>query len=392
MSNKTKWERTQVQGLLRNGSSGIYYGRWKLGGKQKWKSLKTSVFSVAKLRLIDEAAKVERLRGAGKAVTSGEATMGELIDSYKEQTNARSDIKVSSKAARITALGKITKTWPGLARMKPTQVSASKVADWARRFKVEGTKFKPPGSKTACAGNSATSVNRAIDTLRAIMDLAVARGAVASNPVVTRTSDGERLKKKVIKTKLDLPSTADLHRILAAMESNGARGGWGREAADFCRFLAYSGCRVGEAGLVTWSHVDWERSHMQVPGHKSATSDRIVPLFPDLEKLLRTVIERRKSAARFATDGKPDLAPRDAIFRISECQKTIDAACEKTGIKRITHHDFRHLFATVCIESGVDIPTVSRWLGHSDGGSLAMKTYGHLRQEHSQQQAMKVKF
>jgi integrase len=51
----------------------------------------------------------------------------------------------------------------------------------------------------------------------------------------------------------------------------------------------------------------------------------------------------------------------------------------------------RHLFATSCIESGVDIPTVSRWLGHSDGGNLAMKTYGHLRQEHSDAQAAKVR-
>jgi hypothetical protein len=31
-------------------------------------------------------------------------------------------------------------------------------------------------------------------------------------------------------------------------------------------------------------------------------------------------------------------------------------------------------------------------LGHADGGALAMKTYGHLRQEHSQAQALKVTF
>jgi integrase len=59
---------------------------------------------------------------------------------------------------------------------------------------------------------------------------------------------------------------------------------------------------------------------------------------------------------------------------------------------RITHHDLRHLFATHCIESGVDIPTVSRWLGHKDGGALAMKTYGHLRREHSIAQAQRVSF
>ena len=281
MRSATKWERTQVQALLRDGSSGSYYGRWKLGGKQKWKSLKTSVFSVAKLRLVDEAATVERLRGAGRAVTDGAPTVGELIDLYKEQTVLRTDIKSSSKASRMTALGKITKTWPGLARMKPAQVSAAKVAEWARRFKVEGTKFKPPGSKTACLGNSATSVNRAIDTLRAIMELAVVQGVIASNPVRTRTADGERLKKKITKTELNLPSTADLDRMLAAMENNGARGGWGREAADFCRFLSFSGSRVSEAGMVTWAHVDWRKGQIRVPGKKSETSNRLVPLFPD---------------------------------------------------------------------------------------------------------------
>ena len=67
-------------------------------------------------------------------------------------------------------------------------------------------------------------------------------------------------------------------------------------------------------------------------------------------------------------------------------------AAQKVGMARITHHDLRHLFATTCIESGTDIPTVSRWLGHKDGGVLAMKTYGHLRDGHSQASAAKVRF
>lgn len=62
------------------------------------------------------------------------------------------------------------------------------------------------------------------------------------------------------------------------------------------------------------------------------------------------------------------------------------------GIPKLTHHDLRHLFATRCIEAGVDIPTVSRWLGHSDGGALAMKVYGHLREQHSAAMAQKVTF
>src|SRR5258708_37003434 len=77
-------------------------------------------------------------------------------------------------------------------------------------------------------------------------------------------------------------------------------------------------------------------------------------------------------------------------MQVFECQKSIDRAAKLVGVKRITHHDLRHLFGTICIESGVDIPTVSRWLGHKDGGALCMKTYGHLRDEHSAAQAQRV--
>ncbi|HWA08906.1 MAG TPA: site-specific integrase [Opitutaceae bacterium] len=391
MSAKTIWERTSVQNLLRERNSGRYYGRWKIAGKQIWRKLDTDVFTVAKLRLNDEASKIERMRGSKAAVNAGGGTMADLIRVYEERCKTNTDLAASSVEARLVALKKVLKTWPELAGMKPPQVSPSAVADWGARFKSGGTNYTPPGAKKAIRGNSATSVNRAIDTLRRLMDIAVERGAIHTNPVNVKPTEG-RLKKKVTSKKLVLPSSADVQRLYHAMENNGARGGWGIEAADFCRFMNFSGCRVGEVPLVTWKCVDWEKKLVKVSGYKSETSDRIIPLFPALEALLKKIIERRKKAAQYATDGKAFIEPNDPIFRITECQKTIDAACAKIGIPRITHHDFRHLFATTCIESGVDIQTVSRWLGHADGGALAMKTYGHLRQDHSQAQAAKVNF
>jgi len=66
-------------------------------------------------------------------------------------------------------------------------------------------------------------------------------------------------------------------------------------------------------------------------------------------------------------EGDPGLKPMSKSCHIHRAAKAI-------GMKRITHHDLRHLFATRCSESGVEIPTVSRWLGHKDGGALAMKS------------------
>lgn len=395
MSKKTAWETTKVQNLLRDGRRGRYYGRWTttVNGKttQTWVSLKTDVFTVAKLRLADHAGRIEAQRAGSGMVAAGKGTVGDLMLVYEARSLANTELKPSSITSRLVALKKIRKTWPELAGLKPSQVSHSAVAAWAARFKADGTNYTPPGAKTAIRGNSATSVNRAIDTLRRLLDIAVESGAIHTNPVTIKPTDGA-LKKKIEKRKLELPASADVQRLFAAMETNGARGGWGIEAADLCRFLSMSGCRIGEVPQVTWSCVNREKKQLHVKGYKSETSDRIVPLFADLEALLNKIAERRKSAARYAADGKPYLDPSDPLFRISECQKTIDAACEKLGIARITHHDFRHLFATRCIEAGVDIPTVSRWLGHADGGALAMKTYGHLRDEHSKDMAEKVSF
>jgi integrase len=100
---------------------------------------------------------------------------------------------------------------------------------------------------------------------------------------------------------------------------------------------------------------------------------------------MRTLLLRLRAVDRTAK-------PKDRVVAFGECQKAMDRAARLVGMSRVTHHDLRHLFATRCIESGVDVLTVSRWLGHKDGGMLAMRTYGHLRDEHSQEMAQKVFF
>ncbi|HWA11228.1 MAG TPA: site-specific integrase [Opitutaceae bacterium] len=390
---KTTWQRTSVQNLLRNRQSGHYYGRFTISGKQKWYALETDVLSVAKLRLADKAGEIQRLRGTTANVEAGDATMHDLIEVFKTRTQANSDIKPATVTARLGAVKRLVKTWPNIEALEPRQITPSAVFDWAARFKVEGTKFQPPGAKAPRKGNSATSVNSAIDALRQILDLAVERGQIHANPVTVRhASGGGRLKKKITKKALVLPSRAQLDTLFAAMEDNGSVGGGGAEAADFCRFLMMSGARLGEVPVTLWQHVQWERQLLHLPGFKSETSARFIPLFPELTALLRKIQERRKSAARFHPEGKVLLESTDPLLRLTECQKTIDAACKRTGVPRVTHHDFRHIFATTCIESGVDIPTVAGWLGHSDGGVLAMKTYGHLRPDHSHAAAQKVQF
>lgn len=156
--------------------------------------------------------------------------------------------------------------------------------------------------------------------------------------------------------------------------------GQARNCANLFRFLAFAGLRIDEARHVVWSDVDFEKGLLHVRITKNG-KDRWIPLNSSLRQLLE---EMRAERAKESSD--------KTVMQVFECQKSIDRAAKLVGAKRITHHDLRHLFATRGIEAGVDIPTVSRWLGHQDGGALCMKTYGHLRDEHSLNEAQKVSF
>ena len=177
-----------------------------------------------------------------------------------------------------------------------------------------------------------------------------------------------------------LPTIEKFNALISEMRAGHSRDSV--NCADFAAGLAFTGCRKGEAGQITWRNVDFEAGEIIIRGDpQTGTKNwelRRIPLIPDARALFQRMRGERSGES---LDTK--------VFRVNECQKALDRACKKVGTDRITHHDLRQLFATCCIESGVDIPTVSRWLGHKDGGALAMKTYGYLRREHSIAQAQR---
>jgi integrase len=220
---------------------------------------------------------------------------------------------------------------------------------------------------------SASAFNKCVDTLRIILEIAREHGVVYQNPAEALS------KAKVRQRRLELPSAAQFHAIVKAIAEAGAR--QSKDCADMVRLLAYSGTRLREGTSLRWRDVNEAAGRLTIAGTKSESSHRVIPIFPSLAELLIEIRARSESNS-----------PDTPILRVQECKGSLRSACKVVGVTPITHHDLRHLFATRCIESGVDIPTVSRWLGHSDGGALAMRTYGHLREEHSVAQAAKVHF
>lgn len=356
------WQKSQYANLIRYVPSGTYYARIRIRGKLLWKSLKTDLISVAKLRLTD-LEKAERQTIENKdALGNGKMTLGQATEILRQRIQGDASLKPRTKEYYNQRIAALLKSWPGLAELELRRITKPDCLSWAARSGVE---------------MSPTTYNHTISILRGIIEVGVECGARYDNPARFIKRVSERPKK------LRLPDFDEFLAFVGEVESSGS--GFSEPCAELVRFLAFGGFRKMEASFITWADCDFTKGKIVVrgdPGTGTKNGEfREVPMIPEMRQMLERM--RSDRASETAETG---------VMRVHECQKAMDRAATVVGMQRITHHDLRHLFATRCIESGVDIPTVSRWLGHKDGGALAMKVYGHLRDQHSVSMAQKVSF
>jgi integrase len=358
-----RWEKTRLQNMVRNVQSGRYYARAFEGGKEVWKSLDTSHFGVAEAKLSKFLTERRACRSKVKALVAGKMTFANALAAHqqriKDDVEARRT-KASTAHYWDQIFKAILKSWPDLGGRDVRRITANECKAWAKQF-----------GKTA----SPTRFNNSIAGLRHVFEVAIDAGIIYTNPAA-------RLERVPVRTKqLTLPSASQFIQLIAKIRAAGA---WcSKHCADFVEGLAVTGARLRDAKQMEWRDLDFEKGEIVIRGDPETGTKNWgvyrVPMIPHA----RALFERMRSARRRESESAK-------VFRVGEAQRAIDRGCRKLGIPRITHHDLRHFFATVCIESGVDIPTVSRWLGHKDGGVLAMKVYGHLRDDHRKAQANRV--
>jgi integrase len=352
-----KWRSfPKVPNLLQYVSTGLYYARVKVNGKLIRRGLETKTFEDAKLALHDFLKRETNKRH----IIGAPVTVGEARGLYESSLENDATLSEQTRYYRKNCIKRLQKSWPELDGMKPRAITRHQCEAWAKQLAGE---------------IDAQYFNNILGTLKGILF----RAGIADDDYSPLASVKRMGIELVHPT---LPEPDQFLKIITEIETSGA--GKQQECADFARFLAYSGCRLSEARAVIWGDVDLDRGLLTVHNAKTRRSKnfrptRLVPIIPDMRQLL----------LRLKQDSPK---PTDAICKVGECEKSLRRACGIVGVPIITHHDLRHLFATRCIEAGVDIPTVSRWLGHSDGGALAMRVYGHLREKHSVSMAQKVTF
>lgn len=151
----------------------------------------------------------------------------------------------------------------------------------------------------------------------------------------------------------------------------------------------YTGMRIGEICALQWRDIDFEEKIINVnktiqriynpldelepskviitPG-KTKNSIREIPISNDIVKILKTLKEN--DDFYILSNKKKPIEPR--TYR-----KFYNKFMKAAGIEPIKFHALRHTFASINIENGTDVKTISEILGHSDI-SITLKTYTHI--------------
>ena len=108
---------------------------------------------------------------------------------------------------------------------------------------------------------------------------------------------------------------------------------------------------------------------------KTRAGRRVVDIGPAAVRLLREQQLARTpnpDGYLFASRAGRPFDPDNLMYR------TFKPTARAVGFPELTFHDLRHTGASLMIAAGCHVKVIAEQTGHSDGGGLVLKRYGHL--------------
>ena len=163
---------------------------------------------------------------------------------------------------------------------------------------------------------------------------------------------------------------------------------------------ANGGLRLGEVCALRVSDIDFrdgtvsieravqrvrqdEKTKLIIQTPKSEKSVRVIPLPNDMMANLKKAVSGLSQNAYILT-GRTDKPMEPRTY-----QYYFESVLRRCGIRKRSYHTLRHTFATLALQNGVDVKTVSSMLGHFDAG-FTLRTYTHVTRQMQESAAEKM--
>lgn len=189
--------------------------------------------------------------------------------------------------------------------------------------------------------------------LHTCLDAAVREKLILSNPV--NDCKPPKIERKEMKT-------LEPEQVQAYLKAADARG-----LLPMFFLELTTGLRKSELVALLWTDVNWKDRTLSVSKQAYKIDGKMTVMPPKTGNSVRKIAlsEELLDMLRQQREGFPES---EYIF-----SKKI---LKEAGLEHIRFHDLRHTFATLALQNGVDVKTVSAMLGHSSAG-FTLATYTH---------------
>ncbi len=224
-------------------------------------------------------------------------------------------------------------------------------------------------SKKQPKGLSAKTVRNINQIISSAMDQAVRQKLIISNP-----TDGcalPRIEHKEMHTLSD----DRLSDFLKEAKASGVYEMYYIELA--------TGLRRGELLGLKWDDVDWKRKTIRICRQVARINGEVVEAPLKTKNAYRTIslgdgaIAILEAQKEKTNDKYIFPSPNGGPISPDSVQNMLNRVLKRAGLPKIRVHDLRHTFATLALQNGVDIKTVSGMLGHYSAG-FTLDTYTHV--------------
>lgn len=361
-------KRANGEGNIRKRKDGRWEGRYTVGrdpktGKQIFKNVLGKTQAEVKAKL--EKA-IEESRGLD-IVKAQSYTVGQWLDVWFEYY-AKVKVRPSSHKTYQGYIKNHIK--PHIGNIPLTKLTTLDLQVMYQELLTKG-RVDRIESQHQPKGLSAKTVRNLNQIISSAMKLAIQQKLISSNP-----ADGcalPRIEHKEMKT---LPADQ-----LAAFLNEAKRTG----TFELYYIDLATGLRRGELLGLKWQDIDLDSGVIHVRRQvgridgkvqeaplKTKNAYRNISIGADAVSILR---EKKKQDSGRSEYVFP--SPTGGPMSPDSVLKMLHRVLERAGLPELRFHDLRHTFATLALQNGVDIKTVSGMLGHFSAG-FTLDTYAHV--------------